>query len=66
MCRKGHDAAESHPRGGAAAPPGVVVDDVVLEGHVVAPVGPVAKFNKNFGGLKMIFWTGITNSSYNV
>ena len=29
---------------GVAAPPGVVVDDVVLEGHVIAAVGPGAQF----------------------
>ena len=43
--RKVHDGTDDdHPRGGAAAPPGVVVDDVVLEGHVVAAIGPGAQF----------------------
>ena len=38
------DEPKNHPRRGTAAPPGVVEDKVVLEGHVVAAVGPGAKF----------------------
>ena len=50
--RNAHDGTDDyHPRGGAAAPPGVVVDNVVLEGHVVAAVGPGAQ-------IQMIFWIG--------
>ena len=36
---------ECHPGGCAAAPPGVVVDHVILKGHIVAAVCPGAQFN---------------------